>query len=115
MNYQPSGLPDYTPQDPDTAKRWRSILDAMDVHIVRIRLAQSDGGSNADVKGLGTEHITKGDVEKWLREKEAALAREDRHRHGTLLAWTVVAALAGIVAAIGGAIAAWPIVKEWLK
>jgi hypothetical protein len=48
------------------------------------------------------------------REKETALAEKEERRHGILLAWTLVAALAGIVAAIGGAIAAWPVVKEWL-
>jgi hypothetical protein len=110
-----NALPDYTPPDAAMAARWRGVLDAMGVHIVRVRFAQSHGGSNAVISGLGTEQITKGFVEQWLREKEAAIAREEERRHGTLLTWTVAAALAGIVAAIGGVIAAWPIVHEWQK
>lgn len=64
-------LPDYTPSDPAMAERWRRTLDAMGIHVVRTRLAQSPGGSGANVGGLGQEHIAKGFVEQWLREQEA--------------------------------------------
>jgi hypothetical protein len=98
-------FPNYCPPDAAMAKRWRHTLETMGVAIVRARLAQSPGGSAAIIRELGTEHITKGFVENWLREHEAAIQREDLRRYRTLLTWTVVAGLAGIVAAIAGLIA----------
>src|SRR5262249_52903491 len=44
-------LPDCTPSDPAMAERWRRTLDAMGIHVVRTRLAQSPGGSGANVGG----------------------------------------------------------------
>ena len=50
---------------------------------------------------------TRGFVEKWLHEHEAATQR----REGRMLRWTVAGAVAAIIAAIAGVIAAWPVIK----
>ena len=72
---------------------------------VRARLTQSPGGSAAAISGLGQEHITKGYVERWLRDQEAAIEQEAMRRHRQILIWTVIAAVAGIIAALTGIIA----------
>ena len=108
---EPNELPDYSPSDPAMAERWRRTLERMGVPIVRARFVQSSGGSGAVIGGLGAEHITKGYVEKWLREQEAAIDREETRRYRRVLTWTVVAAAAGVLAALASMIAAWPIIK----
>jgi hypothetical protein len=98
----------YEPSDPTMAERWRRTLEDMGVHVVRARFVQSPGGSGAIIGGLGTEHITKGYVEQWLREKEAAIQKVEAHRYRRVLAWTILAAVAAWIAA-------WPVLKEaWL-
>jgi hypothetical protein len=90
----------YRPTDPTMEKRWRDALESMGVPIVRARLVQSAGGSAAMISGIGTEHITKGYVEGWLREQEAKIAAEEARRYRRVLLWTMVAAVAGVVAAV---------------
>jgi hypothetical protein len=102
---------DYAPPDSAMAERWRRALENMSVHVVRARLVQSPGESAAIIRGIGTEHITKGYVERWLRDQEAAIGREKTRRYRRVLTWTVVAAAAGVVATLAGMIAAWAIIK----
>jgi hypothetical protein len=68
-------------------------------------------GSVAIIRGLGTEHVTKGYVERWLREQEAAIQREEARRYRRVLTWTIIAALAGVLAALASMIAAWPVLR----
>jgi anti-sigma factor RsiW len=67
-------------------------------------------GQNAEVRlhVAGVPNPERAQVELWLREKEQAANRN--------VVWIAVLTLifAGIGAA-GSVIAAWPIVKEWLK
>jgi hypothetical protein len=97
-------MPDYTPPDPEMAMRWLQTLEQMTLPVVRARLANSDGGSAAVITGLGTEHITKGFVESWVREQELAIQKGETQRYRTVLIWTIVAAVAGIIAAVTGII-----------
>ena len=97
-------MPDYAPPDPDMARRWRQALNDMTLPVVRARLANSPHGSAAIINGLGTEQITKGFVENWVREKEAAIQKDETYRYRKILRWTVAAAVAGFVAAITGII-----------
>jgi hypothetical protein len=96
---------DWIPSEPGMEERWQRALKNAGVHVVRARLIQSPGGSAALVSGIGTEHITKGYVERWLRDQEAALEQEATRRHWQVLIWTIVAAVAGIIAALTGIIA----------
>ena len=102
---------DYRPQDPDMERRWRRALETAGIHVVRGRFMQSAGGSVSVIGGIGTEHITKGYVERWLRDQEAAIEQEAARRHRQVLIWTVVAAVAGIIAALTGMIAVWPVLR----
>src|SRR5437763_298001 len=105
-------MEDYKPSEAAMAERWRRALENMGVHVVRARFLQSPGGSGAIIGGLGTEHITKGYVENWLREQEATIQREEVRRYRRVVRWTIVAALAGVVAAVASVIAAWPVLRE---
>jgi hypothetical protein len=102
---------DYRPPDRMMEERWLRALETAGIHVVRARLLQSPGGSVAAISGLGKETITKGFVERWLRDREAGIEQEAVRRHRQVLTWTVVAAIAGIIAAVAGIIAAWPIIK----
>jgi hypothetical protein len=97
---------DYRPQDPAMEARWRHALETAGIHVVRARLLQSPGGSASSIGGLGKEHITKGYVERWLRDQEGQIEQEQTRRYRWLLWWTVVAALAACIAA-------WPIIKDF--
>jgi hypothetical protein len=103
--------PDWRPSDRVMEERWRRALETAGVHVVRARLVQSPGGSAAIIRGIGTQHITKGYVERWLRDQEAAIEQEAARRHRQVLMWAVVAAVAGIIAALTGIIAVWPILR----
>jgi len=105
-------LPDYSPSDPAVAARWRRILEASGVSVVRARLARTAPEPLGGL-AIGGEHITKGFIERWLFEQQATLEQEERRRYRVIVTWTAVAAVAGIVAAVAGIIAAWPVVKDW--
>jgi hypothetical protein len=98
------GFPAVRPGD---EKRWRRALKTAGVHVVRGRLIQSPGGSAAVISGIGTERITKGYVERWLRDQEALVEGMQTRRYRWLLGWTIVAVVAACIAA-------WPIVKEFV-
>jgi hypothetical protein len=51
------------------------------------------------------------DAELWLLDKDVEARLAETRRFNTIRFWTIVAAVAGIVAAIGNAIAAWPVLK----
>jgi hypothetical protein len=49
-----------------------------------------------------------------IGEKESAARRLEDGQFQIIRRWTVIAALAGIVAAVAACVAAWPVIKEWL-
>ena len=103
--FSDGGEEDYRPADAVMEGRWRRALETAGIHVARARLLQSSGGSASIIGGIGTEHITKGFVERWLRDQERAIEQEQARRHRHVLIWTVIAAVAGIIAAITGIIA----------
>jgi hypothetical protein len=54
-------------------------------------------------------------AEIWLLEKDAEAAAAERKRFQTIRRWTVIAAVASVLAAIAAWIAAWPVIKEWIR
>jgi hypothetical protein len=100
-------MPDYAPPQPEMAATWRQVLNDLTLPVVRARLANSDGGSAAIIPGLGDQHITKGFVENWVREQELAVKKDEARRYRIILTWTIVAAVAGIIAAVTGIISVW--------
>jgi hypothetical protein len=53
-------------------------------------------------------------AEIWLLEQDVATARKEATRFNTIKHWTIIAGVAGIIAALAGAIAAWPVLRDWL-
>lgn len=103
------------PLDPLT----RRELERRGVANVRLLLIPEISGSHPNALVLlhapGVPNPLRGDVEDWLRDAELAEKAEQDHRHRQVIGtayWTLGIA---VVAAIAGIIAAWPVVKEWLK
>jgi hypothetical protein len=55
------------------------------------------------------------EAEVWLLEKDAEAAAVERKRHETILRWAIIAGIASVLAAIAAWIAAWPVIKDWIK
>jgi len=55
------------------------------------------------------------EAEIWLLEKDAQNTAIELKRFQIIRRWTVIAGFAGSVAAIASLIAAWPVIKEWIK
>jgi hypothetical protein len=55
------------------------------------------------------------EAEVWLLEKDADNTAVEVKRFLIIRRWTIIAGVAGSVAAIASLIAAWPVVKEWIK
>jgi len=51
----------------------------------------------------------------WLFEKAAEAAAVDRKRFQTIRRWAMIGGVAAVVAAIAALIAAWPVIKEWIR
>jgi hypothetical protein len=55
------------------------------------------------------------EAERWLLEKAAETAAIHRKRFQTIRCWAVVGGVSGVLAAIAAWIAAWPVIKEWIR
>lgn len=53
-------------------------------------------------------------AEEWLLEQQAKADAIEAAHFRSIRKWTILAAVAGTVAAVAAGIAAWPIVKGWL-
>jgi hypothetical protein len=54
------------------------------------------------------------EAEAWLLEKDAENAATELKRFRIIRRWTVIAGVAGVLAAIASLIGAWPVIKGWL-
>lgn len=91
--------------DDATAARWAAVLEDHGLEAVRLRLAAHQGGSASMLGYLGSETMTRGFVEEWVRRETDKAQRRETRRFRMILIWTVVAAVAGIVAAVTGVMA----------
>lgn len=82
----------------------RQTLEELGEATVRVKNAQYEWGDP------GTK--TYAEVSEWLREQEAARAeaRDSRNRFLTTLGLIIA-----FIAAIFAAIAAWPVIQEWIR
>jgi hypothetical protein len=90
-------------------KRWRTALEDIGATNVTILLNHIDPlHPEALIASVGDREPwpSRGFVEKWLREQEAATQRKERRRFGWMLG-------VGIVAAVAATIAAWPEIKSF--
>lgn len=101
--------------DPST----RRELERRGAANVRSLLIPEVSGSNPNalvpLYATGVLDPLRRDVEDWLRDTELAEKAEQDHRHRQVIStayWTLGVA---VIAAVAGIIAAWPVVKEWLK
>jgi ABC transporter substrate binding protein len=53
-----------------------------------------------------------GVIADWIGEKELAAQRVEERRFQIIRRWTVIAAVGSVIAALVGAVAAWPVIKE---
>jgi hypothetical protein len=73
---------------------------------LRLRLEHRRGEYDGEV---GRE------AEQWLLEQDAKAAAVERKRFQTLRCWAIVAGVTGTLAGVAAWIAAWPIIKGWLR
>jgi hypothetical protein len=86
---------------------WRETCDIAGPARMRLRLEHRRNE-------FSPEHAS--EIESWLLDKEKELSHKDKEarrsetrRFNTIGDWTIVAAWAGVVATIGSAIVAWPV------
>jgi hypothetical protein len=93
----------------------RAALERRGVDWLRVLLAQTGVGVGAAVNVEDRRTATRAEVEDWLREIAADDTAKQENRHAQMLSiayWTLGIA---VVAAVAGILAAWPVVREWLK
>lgn len=88
--------------DDETAARWTLVLESQGLEAVRLRLAAHQGGSASALGYLGSETMTRGFVEEWVRRETDKVQRRETRRFRMTLIWTVVAAIAGAIATVTG-------------
>jgi hypothetical protein len=80
--------------------RTRAELERRGVANVRLLIANPmwvgiGEGAEVHVGGGNIPKPTRGAVERWLTEKDAAAADEERRRHNQVLRWAIAATLVG--------------------
>jgi hypothetical protein len=81
---------------------WRKAFDMVGPATMRLRLEHRRNEFAPDYAR---------EAELWLLEQDAEVLSVETRRFNTIRFWTIVAAVAGIIAAIGSIIAAWPVLK----
>jgi len=89
-------------------RRWRERMEYLGLEIVRVRFAQ--GIPVTDQPPYPPPDV----IADWIGEQDVAVQHVEHERFQTIRRWTIVAAVASVVAAIGALVAAWLVIKEWL-
>jgi len=90
----------------DERQSWRRAFEMIGPAQLRLRLEHRRNEYAPDYAR---------EAELWLLEKDAEAAAVERKRYNTILRWAIIAGIAGVVAAIAAWIAAWPVIKDWIK
>jgi hypothetical protein len=85
---------------------WRKAFEKIGPETLRIRLEHRRAE-------FPVEYAR--EAEAWLLEKDAENAAIELRRFQTIRLWTVVAGVAGSVAAIAGLISAFPVIRKWFR
>ena len=91
---------------PDERKKWREAFELNGPKLLRLRLETRRNEFGADYTR---------EAEAWLREKDAEATAIEQRRFRKVLAWAITAGVMGILATIASWIAAWPVIKEWIR
>jgi hypothetical protein len=89
---------------PDERQNWR--FDMIGPAQLRLRLEHRRNE-------LPPEYAREAEV--WLLEQDAKVAAIELQRFQTIRRWAIIAGVAGTVAAAAGLIAAWPVIREWIR
>jgi len=85
-------------------KRWRDALERLDPGTVHVKLDPFISGPDPDgrIPGIAADRPfpTRSFVEAWLAEKRWAIERRDAWRFRSVLIFTIIAAVAAVIAAI---------------
>jgi hypothetical protein len=89
----------------DERQSWRKAFEMIGPDLMRLRL---ESRRNEFPPAYARE------AEIWLLEKDGEKNALEISRFRVIRRWAIVAGVAGIVAAIGGVIGAWPVVRDWI-
>ena len=87
-----------------TDERWRKGFEMTGPETLRLQLSRNEFSGEYRQEAI-----------KWLLEKDAEAAAIDRKRFQIISRWAIIGGVAAVVAAIAGLIAAWPVIKEWIR
>ncbi len=92
--------------DPETAAKWVALMEAFGPANVRDAVqATGAAAPYSTVTGIGDPGVGKGFAQAWLREHAEAEAR----RNSIILWASLIAAVAGVIAAVTGIMQVWPV------
>jgi len=94
---------------------WDAALESMGRDTVRIRLNNMPADRSAAFKLPGQRSCQRGYAEDWLGRGDAKEKALEARQHRDSLWITVLSVALGIVAAVAVVVAAWPVVRGWIK
>jgi len=90
----------------DERQNWRKAFEMTGPDLMKLRLeSRRNEFSPAYTR----------EAEIWLLEKDAEKNAIELSRFRIIRRWAIVAGVAAIVAAVGGVIAAWPVIRDWIR
>jgi hypothetical protein len=91
---------------PDERQSWRKASEMIGPAQLRLRLEHRRAEFSNDCAR---------EAEIWLLENDTESTAIELERFKVIRLWAIIAGVAGSIAAIAGLIAAWPVIKEWIK
>jgi hypothetical protein len=90
----------------DQRQNWRKAFEMIGPATLRLRLEHRRNEFAPDYAR---------EAERWLLEEDAKAAAIEKRRFRVVLVWAIVAGVGGVLGAIAAWIAAWPVIKEWIR
>jgi hypothetical protein len=78
---------------------WRKAFEKLGAKTMRLRIENPRSGVDGEYLRA---------AEQWLAEQDTQTEKREKTRYTVILCWTIVAAIASVIAAITGIIAVWP-------
>jgi hypothetical protein len=90
--------------DANELESWRKAFEKTGPETLRLQLGRNDYAGEYRQEAI-----------KWLLEQDAKAAAIERERFQTMRRWTIIGVVVAAIAAIAALIAAWPVIKEWIR